>query len=77
MMEGTAVPAAIGAILMPTERTRMPKIRMKGVFPPEAAVNPIDAFEWAAKFSERGGGIGIKVKKIDEEGIVEEIPLPI
>jgi len=77
MMEGTAVPAAIGAILMATERTRMPKIRMKGVFPPEAAVNPIDAFEWAAKFSERGGGIGIKVKKIDDEGNVEEIPLPI
>ena len=76
-MEGTAVSAAIGAIFMATERAHAPKIKMKGVFPPEAAVNPIDAFEWAAKFSERGGGIGIKVKKIDEEGNVEEIPLPI
>lgn len=44
MMEGTGVPAAIGAILMSSG-----KIEMRGVFPPEAAVNPMDAFIWGRK----------------------------
>jgi len=72
MMEGTAIPAAIGAILM-----AQGKIEMKGVFPPEAAVNPMDVFEWAGKFRKGGASIGVKVKKVDEEGRVKEIPLPI
>lgn len=72
MMEGTGVPAAIGAILMASG-----KIEMKGVFPPEAAVNPMDAFVWVGKFRKKGKTIGVKVKKIDEEGNVKEIPLPI
>jgi hypothetical protein len=50
---------------------------MTGVFPAEAAVDPIDAFDWAGKFKEKGGGIGIKVEKIDEEGKVKSVPLPI
>jgi saccharopine dehydrogenase-like NADP-dependent oxidoreductase len=77
MMEGTGTPAAIGAILMASVRGRTPKIKMKGVFPVEAAVDPVDAFEWAGKFKEKGGGIGIKVEKIDEEGKVKPVPLPI
>jgi len=53
------------------------KIEMKGVFPPEAAVNPMDAFVWAGKFRKKGRTIGVKVTRIDEEGNVKEIPLPI
>jgi len=72
MMEGTGIPAAIGTILMGSG-----KIKMKGVFPPEAAVNPMDVFEWAGKFRKKGKSIGIKLNRIDEEGNVKEIPLPI
>lgn len=72
MMEGTGVPAAIGTILMASG-----KIEMKGAFPPEAAVNPMDAFEWAGKFRKKGKGIRIKLKRVDEKGNVKEIPLPI
>ncbi|WXG47401.1 MAG: saccharopine dehydrogenase NADP-binding domain-containing protein [Candidatus Atabeyarchaeum deiterrae] len=77
MMEGTGTPAAIGAILMSSIKGKTPKIKMKGVFPPEAAVDPVDAFEWAGKFKEKGGGIGIKVERIDEEGKVKPVALPI
>jgi saccharopine dehydrogenase (NAD+, L-lysine-forming) len=77
MMEGTGTPAAIGAILMASVRGRTPKIKAKGVFPAEAGVDPVDAFEWAGKFKEKGGGIGIKVEKIDEEGKAKPVPLPI
>ena len=77
MMEGTGTPAAIGALLMATVNTSKPKIRIKGVFPPEAGVDPIDAFEWAGKFSKSGSGIGIKAQKIDEAGNAKPIPLPL
>jgi saccharopine dehydrogenase-like NADP-dependent oxidoreductase len=77
MMEGTGTPAAIGALLMATANTSKPKIKIKGVFPPEAGVDPIDTFEWAGKFSKSGAGIGIKAQKIDEAGNVKPIPLPI
>jgi len=76
MMEGTGTPAAIGALIMATASGPKPKIKMKGVFPPEAAVDPIDTFEWAGKFKKGGAGIGIQAEKIDEDGKAKPIPLP-
>jgi saccharopine dehydrogenase-like NADP-dependent oxidoreductase len=77
MLEGTGTPAAIGALLMATANESKPKIKMKGVFPSEAAVDPIDTFEWAGKFKKTGAGIGINAERIDEDGKVKPIPLPI
>jgi len=68
MPEGTGVPAALGAMLM-----GLGKIREKGVFPPEAAVDPIDMFILAKEEIKIGdkAGLPILVEHIDREGNVE------
>lgn len=64
MGEGTGIPAAIGAILMAKG-----KIKMKGVFPPEAAVDPIDVILLAKEIlSGMGGELPMIVERIDEAG---------
>jgi saccharopine dehydrogenase (NAD+, L-lysine-forming) len=63
---GTGIPAALGAILMSEGR-----ISKKGVFPPEAAVDPLEMLKRADKVIERfgmGGGLPITVEHIDKYG---------
>ncbi len=67
MGEGTGIPAAIGAALMD-----MDKISMKGVFPPEAGVDPIDVITLASKILSKGGKeLPLIIERIDEEGNVK------
>lgn len=71
--EGTAIPAAVGATLM-----QRGSIQGKGVFPPEAAVQPFDMLGLALDLVKKlgiGGGAGILVESIDEHGNVSEIPI--
>jgi saccharopine dehydrogenase (NAD+, L-lysine-forming) len=63
---GTGIPAALGAALMSQGR-----ITRKGVFPPEAAVDPLEMLKGADKVIERfgmGGGLPITVEHIDKDG---------
>jgi len=72
MREGTGVPAALGTMLM-----AMGKIKLKGVFPPEAAVNPIELFMLAKEKIKIGGTVGlpIRVEHIDKDGRVHRLSL--
>jgi saccharopine dehydrogenase (NAD+, L-lysine-forming) len=72
MREGTGVPAALGTMLM-----AMGKIKLKGVFPPEAAVNPIELFMLAKEKIRIGGTVGlpIRVEHIDKDGKVHRLSL--
>lgn len=72
MPEGTGVPAALGAMLM-----GLGKIKMKGVFPPEAAVDPIEVFMLAKEKIRLGeeAGLPILVQHIDKAGKVEKLNL--
>ncbi len=72
MREGTGVPAALGAMLM-----ALGKIRLKGVFPPEAAVDPIELFMLAKEKIRIGetAGLPILVEHIDKEGNVQKLKL--
>ncbi|MEM2676234.1 MAG: saccharopine dehydrogenase NADP-binding domain-containing protein [Candidatus Bathyarchaeia archaeon] len=72
MREGTGVPAALGTMLM-----AMGKIKLKGVFPPEAAVDPIELFTLAKEKIRIGGTVGlpIRVEHIDKDGKVHKLSL--
>jgi saccharopine dehydrogenase (NAD+, L-lysine-forming) len=72
MGEGTGVPAALGAMLM-----TMGKIKEKGVFPPEACVNPLDVLELAKTKVKLGGGKGlpIVIEHIDKTGKSQKLNL--
>ncbi|MBO8182687.1 MAG: saccharopine dehydrogenase NADP-binding domain-containing protein [Archaeoglobus sp.] len=70
MGEGTGIPAAIGAILMGEGR-----ITEKGVLPPEACINPLDAFTLAQKMlkSTGKGDLPLIIERIKEDGTKERI----
>lgn len=73
MGEGTGIPAALGAIVMGEG-----KITLKGAFPPEAAVNPMDMIQLAGaviKSSGKGDSAPIFIEHIDKGGNVEVIDL--
>ncbi len=72
MREGTGVPAALGTMLM-----ALSKIKLKGVFPPEAAVNPIELFMLAKEKIKIGATVGlpILVEHIDDKGNVKKLSL--
>ncbi|MDD3717945.1 MAG: saccharopine dehydrogenase NADP-binding domain-containing protein [Actinomycetota bacterium] len=73
MGEGTGIPAAMGAIMM-----GQGKITLKGAFPPEAAVNPMDMIQLAGeliKSSGKGEGAPIYIEQIDSAGKVNVIDL--
>jgi saccharopine dehydrogenase (NAD+, L-lysine-forming) len=72
MGEGTGVPAALGAMLM-----AMGKIKDRGVFPPEACVNPLDVLELAKTKVKLGGGKGlpIVIEHIDKTGKSQKLNL--
>ncbi len=71
--EGTGIPAALGAILM-----SQGQITEKGVFPPEAAVDPQQMLKLAdkavASFGMKGG-LPIHIEHIDKDGNRESIEL--
>jgi saccharopine dehydrogenase-like NADP-dependent oxidoreductase len=72
--EGTGIPAAAGAMLMGAGR-----IPRKGVFPPEAGVDPLGvlvaAFTAVAALG-KGGADNILIEQIDADGTVTPVPLP-
>ncbi len=72
MGEGTGIPAAIGATLM-----QRGKIRMKGVFPPEASVKPMDflaVFQESEKLDAvTGKDSPLLVESIDAKGKVKQL----
>lgn len=73
MGEGTGIPAALGAIVM-----GQGKITRKGVFPPEAAVNPTDMIQLAGeviKSSGKGDAVPIYIEHMDKGGKVESVDL--
>jgi saccharopine dehydrogenase (NAD+, L-lysine-forming) len=74
MGEGTGIPAALGAILM-----QRGKISMKGVFPPEASVNPMDflaVFQESEKLEAvTGKGSPLLFESIDANGNVKQLSL--
>lgn len=72
MAEGTGIPAALGAILMVTG-----KIKRKGVFPPEAGINPMDMLALAQQKIEIAGqrGLPIAIQHVDEAGNVEHLDI--
>ena len=73
MGEGTGIPAAMGAIAM-----GQGKITLKGAFPPEAAVNPMDMIQLAGeviKSSGKGDSAPIFIEHIDKDGKVETVDL--
>ena len=71
MGEGTGIPAAIGAILMAKG-----SIRKKGVFPPEAAVDPLEVIALAKDILSSGGkGLPLIVEKTDESGYTEKLDI--
>jgi len=65
MGEGTGIPAAIGAMLM-----GMGKVKGKGVLPPEACIDPVDALQLAQKILQAIGveRIPLIVEVEDEKG---------
>jgi saccharopine dehydrogenase (NAD+, L-lysine-forming) len=74
--EGTGIPAAMGAILMVQG-----KVEGRGVLPPEACVNPIDFLALVPSIlatTQKGGSFeGVIVEKVDENGNVERVELPV
>ncbi len=71
--EGTGIPAAVGAALMGQGR-----IKDQGVFPPEAAVQPLEVMAMALEASKAlgmAGGDSIFVERIDHAGVVTPLPL--
>lgn len=72
MREGTGVPAALGTMLM-----ALKKIKLKGVFPPEAAVNPIELFMLAKEKIKIGETVGLPicVEHIDDKENVRKLNL--
>ena len=73
MGEGTGIPAALGAIVM-----RQGKIALKGAFPPEAAVNPLDMIQLAGeviKSAGMGDSAPIFIEHIDKDGKIETVDL--
>ena len=71
--EGTGIPAAVGAALM-----GQGKIASKGVFPPEAAVNPLEVLSLALSASKKlgaAGGDAVHVEGIDASGVRTVLPL--
>lgn len=73
MGEGTGIPAVMGAIAM-----GQGKITVKGAFPPEAAVDPMDMIQLAGeviKSSGKGDSVPIYIEHIDKDGKVEIIDL--
>jgi saccharopine dehydrogenase-like NADP-dependent oxidoreductase len=73
MGEGTGIPAALGAIVM-----GQGKITLKGAFPPEADVNPLDMIQLAGeiiKSSGKGDSAPIYIEQIDKDGKVETLDL--
>ena len=72
MGEGTGIPAALGSILM-----AIGKIKGKGVFPPEACVDPLDLLALAKTHVKMDGksGMPLKIEHIDADGKVEEIKI--
>jgi saccharopine dehydrogenase (NAD+, L-lysine-forming) len=73
MGEGTGIPAALGAIVM-----GQGKIALKGAFPPEAAVNPLDMIQLAGeviKSAGMGDSAPIYIEHIDKDGKIETVDL--
>ncbi len=73
MGEGTGIPAALGAIAM-----GQGKITLKGVFPPEAGVDPQDMIKLAGEVirsTGKGDRAPIYIEHIDKEGRVESMDL--
>jgi saccharopine dehydrogenase-like NADP-dependent oxidoreductase len=73
MGEGTGIPAALGAILMGEG-----KIKEKGVFPPEAVVEPPEIIELAGEVirsSGKGSEVPIFIEHIDKDGNVNPLEL--
>ncbi len=73
MGEGTGIPAAMGAIMMGRGN-----IALKGAFPPEAAVDPMEMIRLAGeliKSSGKGEGAPIYIEQIDADGKVNVIDL--
>lgn len=70
MGEGTGIPAALVTMLM-----GQGKITVKGVFPPEAGVKPMDLLELAQEKVKVGGkaGMPLIIEHIDKEGNVERM----
>ncbi|MCC6524573.1 MAG: saccharopine dehydrogenase NADP-binding domain-containing protein [Polyangiaceae bacterium] len=71
--EGTGIPAAVGAAMMGRG-----KITAQGVFPPEAAVDPIEMMSLALSVSKKlgaGSSDSVLVESIDEAGARKTLPL--
>lgn len=75
--EGTGIPAAMGAILM-----NRGKITRKGIFPPEAGINPPDfiamlpeAFDLKKASADGDSFSGFMVEKVDDKGKVTKIDI--
>lgn len=69
--EGTGIPGGVGAIMVSKG-----SITLKGVFPPEAAVNPVEMIEIAGKIvkgTSVGDTVPIHIEHIDSEGRSESI----
>jgi saccharopine dehydrogenase (NAD+, L-lysine-forming) len=69
MGEGTAIPASVA-----TQMVAKGEIDRKGVFPPEACVDPMSFFQ-AVRSREGMGGVRIIFESVDEQGRVSRIPL--
>lgn len=74
MGEGTGIPAAIGATLMHRN-----KIQLKGVFPPEACVNPMEFLaimqEYLNLESVTGAKSPLLIQSIDAQGNIKELSI--
>jgi saccharopine dehydrogenase-like NADP-dependent oxidoreductase len=71
--EGTGIPAGLGAILMGQGR-----IGRKGVFPPEAAIDPLEMLRLTGKVIQHfgmGGALPFSLEHIDKDGKREDIDL--
>ena len=73
--EGTGIPAALAAIMMARGR-----IDRTGVFPPEAAVAPLEMLSLVSEVSPAfgmGGPLPLIVQHTRPDGTVEEVALPL
>ena len=73
--EGTGIPAAAGTLLM-----AQGSIESCGVYPPEAAVKPLELLMLALTMVKRlgkGGEESFHLERIDADGVVTKLPLPI
>jgi saccharopine dehydrogenase (NAD+, L-lysine-forming) len=74
MGEGTGIPAALGATLM-----HRGKIPTKGVFPPEAAVNPMEFLGVMQEFLNldqiTGDSSPLLIQSVDADGKIKELSL--